>query len=213
MTHKLQLVEHRNSNRKRLRRRAFVQALGVATSALLSSTLTSGCKQETGPNEPPQPDAEQFDLPTLGGAPDTPQGRTVAAFVDTVIPGKHRDPEGAVGGIDVGAPGLFFDPELPALPFVGVLVLVLDANTSALHQLPRFADATPSQRDQVVAQCLQETEVFAFAVQLAKLAYFASEPAAAHLGYPGPNDGYVNDADFGFGMPMAQEMTADGNLP
>src|SRR5512145_328058 len=48
-----------------------------------------------------------FDLPTLGGAPDTPQGRAIAAFVDTVVPGSWRDPDGAPGGIDAGAPALF----------------------------------------------------------------------------------------------------------
>lgn len=150
-------------------------------------------------------------LPSLGGAPDSHQGATVAAFVDAVIPGKHRDPEGAPGGIDVGAPALFFDPDLPAAPFVGVLVLVLDATAKRMFEGIAFAMLLPSQRDKVVEQCLRDTDVFGFAVQLAKLAFFASPQAAAHLGYPGSNSGYIKDADFGFGVALSEEQTTDGN--
>ncbi len=71
-------------------------------------------------------------LPSLGGAPDTADGRAVAAFVDTVVPGAHRDPTGAPGGLDVDAPAMFFDPELPAAPFVPILVLALDARARTM---------------------------------------------------------------------------------
>ena len=140
-----------------------------------------------------------FDLPTLGGAPDTPQGRAIAAFVDTVVPGRHRDPTGAVGGIDTGAPAFFFDTSLPA------------ATSFNLHRVRQFSSLTPEQREAVVEEALVTTPVFAFAVQLAKLAYFASPEAGAHLGYPGANTGYASDPDFSFGRAMATEITSDGN--
>lgn len=157
------------------------------------------------------PDGGTFDLPTLGGAPDTPEGRAIAAFVDTVVPGMHRDPTGAVGGIDVGAPGFFFDPSLPAAPYVGVLVLALDAAAVSTHRVRQFVSLTPDQRDDAVAEAIRTSSVFAFAIQLAKLAYFASPEAGAHLGYPGANTGYVDDPNFSFGRAMATEITSDGN--
>lgn len=43
---------------------------------------------------------------TVFAAADCPEGAE-AAFVDTLIPGAHRDPTGAPGGIDANVPGLF----------------------------------------------------------------------------------------------------------
>jgi hypothetical protein len=151
-------------------------------------------------------------LPTLGGAPDTDQGRAIAALVDTVIPGKHRDPTGAPGGIDVGAPGLFFDPSLPALQFVPLLTVLLDGETNAIFPNRAFEELTPAQREQVLDSALQHTEQLTFAVTLAKLAYFSSAGAGKHLGYPGANDGYVDDPLFSFNTALTREITKNGNL-
>ena len=42
----------------------------------------------------PGPDVAHWEstseLPTLGGAPDTPEGRVIAAFCDTVVPGAEQ---------------------------------------------------------------------------------------------------------------------------
>lgn len=161
---------------------------------------------DTGPPEVPP-----FDLPTLGGAPDTPHGRAIAAFCDTVVPGRHRDPTGAPGAIDAGAPALFFDPELPAAPLVPLLVLVLDAKARELRRT-LFERLTPAERDDALAQILEEADVMAFAVQLAQLAYFSSAVGGEHLGYPGANPGYVDHPDLSFGGPQSRERTTDGNL-
>jgi hypothetical protein len=197
-------------------RRELLRMAGLAAAALATPGALAAC--DGGPTPPPdggpQPDAgpEPFDLPTLGGAPDTAEGRTIAALVDTVMPGRHRDPTGAPGGIDVGAPAFFFDPALPAASFVPLLVALLDSTATELHGIRRFTRLTPEQRDAVVERALRDVPVFAFAVQLAKLAYYASAEAGAHLGYPGANTGYVDDADFSFGRAMAREITTDGNL-
>jgi hypothetical protein len=151
-------------------------------------------------------------LPTLGGAPDTEEGRAIAALVDTVVPGKHRDPTGAPGGIDTGAPGMFFDPELPALRFVPLLVLLLDGESGQRFAGRAFADLTPAERETVLDSALKTTPQLEFAVTLAKLAYYSSPIAAKHLGYPGANDGYINDPLFSFGRPLTTEITRDGNL-
>lgn len=152
-------------------------------------------------------------LPTLGGAPDTHDGRVIAAFIDTVVPGQHRDPEGKVGGIDVGAPGMFFDPDLPAAPFLPLLVVLLDAASTGAHPDRTFDQLTPAEREQVLTDALAATPLLDFAVQLGKLAFFSSEQAGLTLGYPGPNPGYVNDTNLSFGTAITTELTIDGNYP
>ena len=195
-------------------RRQFMQTLGVATAAFSSFPWTLGCDSTEPMNPGDDLDASTpgLHLPTLGGAPDTENGRAIAAFVDTVIPGAYRDPTGAPGGIDVGAPGMFFDPALPAAPFVGLLTLVLNTNAGEQFGQPAFERLRPEEREAVVERALEEIPIFAFAIQLAKLAYFSTETAGAHLGYPGANPGYVGDPDLSFGRVMAAEMTSDGNL-
>jgi hypothetical protein len=152
-------------------------------------------------------------LPSLGGAPDTPDGHTIAAFLDTIVPSAYRDPTGAPGALDVGAGRMFFDPELPAAPFVPLLALVLENRARTDHQGRGFSELTPAERESSVTRLLATAPLMGFAIQLAKLAFFSTRVAADHLGYPGPNPGYVDHPDFTFGRAMANEITDDGNLP
>ncbi len=184
-------------------RREFIRVAGAAA-GLFALDQVAGCL-------PSADDSPR--LPSLGGAPDSDQGRAIAAFVDTVIPGKYRDSTGAPGGLDVGAPALFFDPSLPALKYVPLLVLILDGQANQAFSGKAFAELTPSQRDQVLDGALGQIEQLQFAVTLAKLAYFSSDGAARHLGYPGANSGYVDDPLFSFNLALTREITSDGNLP
>ena len=111
----------------------------------------------------------------------------------------------------MGAAALFFDPSLPALAFVPLLVTFLDGGANRLHD-GDFDQVTPAQREAVVEDALAGFAPMEFAVQLAKLAYFTSAGAQAGLGYPGANAGYLNDPDFSFGTPLTREITRDGNL-
>lgn len=204
-----------------LHRREFIR---VAT--LAAAAFGVGCRPgETDETDVPGPlpcvapdptwgpstDAN-VDLPHLGGAPDTPEGRTIAVFCDTVIPGSHRDPTGAPGAIDAGAAALFFDPELPALAFVPLLVAYLDLVANNAHGVP-FAHLAAGDRDAVLDTALASLDLLDFAVQLAKLAFFSTAAAGCWLGYPGANAGYVDDPDFSYGVALADELTTDGNLP
>ncbi len=209
-----------NEQLRALSRREFVQ---VATVAAGSFALlpTIGCSDDDG-NGDDSPDAgptecdpasDSICLPTIGGAPDTHVGHVIAAFVDTIIPGRHRDPLGHPGGIDTNAPALFFDPELPAIEFVSLLAAYLDGTARRNFEGKEFTELTPEQRDEAVTIAIDGFEQMEFAVQLAKLAFYSSREAADYLGYPGANPGYYGDADFTFGVPMSQEITGDGNLP
>jgi hypothetical protein len=193
-----------STNLQQFSRREFIRVASAAAGLFALNDL-AGCSSDT-PNA-------GAGLPSLGGAPNTDEGRTIAAFVDTVVPGRYRDPKGAPGGIDVGAPGLFFDPTLPALPFVPLLVLVLDSQAALAFNGASFQSLTVAQRETVILASLDAAPQVDFAMTLAKLAYFSSDGAAKYLGYPGANNGYINDPNFSFGTALTTEITSDGNLP
>jgi hypothetical protein len=137
----------------------------------------------------------------------------VAAFVDTVIPGKHRDPKGQVGALDVSAAALFFDESFPAKDYVGALALFLESGARSLSDGSGFASISPREREKVLSALLTPGSPLEFAISLAKLAFLSTDEAGRSFGYPGANDGYVNHPDFSFGRPMSRELTSDGNLP
>jgi hypothetical protein len=184
-----------------LTRREWLRLSGVALSG-----LWLGCG-----GRGPACDGSDACLPSLGGAPDSHEGRVIAAFCDTVVPGRHRDPTGAPGALDVGAAALFFDPALPALPLVDLLVTFLDGTAQRLHRAD-FDALAPAARDQVVEQALADLPPLELAIQLAKLAFYTSAGGQAALGYPGANPGYLDHPDFSFGTALTRELTRDGNL-
>jgi hypothetical protein len=185
-------------------RREFCRVAG----ALAGLAALPRCS--SGPGSPP---AATSMLPSLGGAPDTHEGHTIAAFCDTVVPGRYRDPAGTPGAIDTNAPALFFDPSLPALPYVGLLVILLDGYAAKQRPGAQFVDLVPDERDAAVAAAVDAVDLMYFAIELAKLAHYSSTEAGTALGYPGANPGYWNDPDFSFSRPMAREITVDGNYP
>jgi len=185
-------------------RREFLRLCAAAAGAAAALGLP-GCGAGGGETAGPG-------LPSLGGAPDSHEGKTIAAFCDVVIPGAHRDPRRAPGALDVGAVAPFFDPALPAAQFVPTLVALLDLRAQDDFDL-HFIALVPAQRETVLERLLADFDLLDFAVQLAKLAYYTAPAGAQHLGYPGANPGYVNDPDFSFGGVLTREITLDGNLP
>lgn len=196
---------------RQITRRQFAELMASATAALAMF--------DCGPQKPRVvPYVETSDLPSLGGAPDTAEGRTIAAFLDTVIPGKHRDPTGAPGALDVNAAKEFFDPDTPVKQFVPLLVLVLDSVSQSEFDRT-FVQLKPQYREQVLEKIGAQVPESEFAIQIAKLAYYASDEAAAHLGYPGANAGYINHPQFSFRKEMSKPLASTlnpahpGNLP
>jgi hypothetical protein len=188
-------------------RRDFIRAV----SALAGAFALPACSDNE--RRPGVPDAApgSFDLPSLGGAPNTHEGRVIAAFCDTVVPGAYRDPLGKPGAIDAGAPALFFDPTLPALQYVSLLVTVLDGFSRTKNDGRDFDAVGPDGRDAALAAAEDSQDLIQFAIQLAKLAFYSSSTAGDYLGYPGPNTGYWADPDFSFGIALSREITKDGN--
>jgi hypothetical protein len=193
-------------------RRDFIRVATAAAGAFAVAPILGCASEDAGPEAACDPVFDGVCLPSLGGAPDTHDGHVIAAFVDTIVPGAHRDPEGKPGGIDVDAPAMFFDEALPAAEFVPLLVVYLDGVSRRDFGGREFVELEYDERDSAVAAALDGFEPAALAVQMAKLAFYSSEGAARYLGYPGPNGGYYDHPDFTFGAVMATEITDDGNL-
>lgn len=206
-------------------RREFVKLAGVALAALTSAcpgrsvlapvgdSGVDATARETSVSDAAGSDAGPASLPTLGGAPDTHAGWTVAALCDTVMPGRHRDPLGKPGAIDTGTPGMFFDPLLPAAPLVPLLVVLLDGASRRINAGRLFTALTPDEREATLVTAVGDVPELEFGIQLVKLGFYSSDAMRDYLGYPGANPGYLNDPDFTFGRAMATERTTDGNLP
>jgi hypothetical protein len=188
-------------------RREFIRRVSVLAGAFALPACSDDQRRPEAADAAPG----ASDLPTLGGAPDTHEGHVVAAFCDTVVPGAYRDPLGKPGGIDVGAPGLFFDPTLPAAQYVTLLVVTLDGYSRVANRGRQFDEIDPDERTAALASAEDGEDLIQFAIQLGKLAFYSSAEAGTYLGYPGPNTGYWADGNFSFGIPLSREITKDGN--
>ncbi len=207
-----------------IRRREFLKLAALATTALAgactgrSLVVSDASTAMDAGADVPQTDATPADvnvtgLPSLGGAPNTHDGQTIAAFCDTVIPGMYRDPLGKPGAIDADTPALFFDPALPAAPLVPLLTVLLDGASRRANGGRSFATITPAEREATLIAAVGDVPELEFGIQLVKLGFYSADVVHGYLGYPGANTGYRNDPDFTFGVAMATERTTDGNLP
>ncbi len=206
-----------------LARRDFFKVAGVAFAALSSACTgrslfvsapdagVDGAADASAPDVN-RPDVNVTGLPTLGGAPNTHEGQTVAALCDTVVPGRHRDPMGKPGAIDTDTPGMFFDPLLPAAPLVPLLVVLLDGASRRANGGRLFVALTPDEREATLITAIGDVPELEFGIQLVKLGFYSSDPVRDYLGYPGANTGYLHDPDFTMGRAMSTERTVDGNL-
>lgn len=137
------------------------------------------------------------------------------AYVGTLVPGPAEDPAGTPGGVEAGG----VDSILEHAPYV-VPLLVADLTGAALaaHGKPFEALAYP-QREALVVQAFADGARLPYhliALSLGAGAFYADYHAAAgnrvggaHLGFPGPSDGYLDTyADrTGHGQPQREAIT------
>lgn len=146
--------------------------------------------------------------------PESETERTLAAFVDAVVPGYGSDPDGAPGALDACGLNVVFDPALPLAALAGLLAMQLDATATRLHGKP-FVELGLGDREDVLEDAEQDMPELTLAIRLARTAFYGaqySDIAEQWLGVLGPSLGYLEE-DFTFLDPQSDEMTDDGNLP
>ncbi len=196
-------------------RRAFLKTAGKATfgTALAAALLHGPLGQLYAKVRFPKPDHE----PVKGACAEavTADEKTVAAIVDTVVPGPASDPDGYPGALDTCAFNLIYDefyPFVSALPFLLALVNKKSDNKYG----KTFEELDLVKRTQVLKESESAVPLMRLAYRFIRSAFYAANynmVGAKHFGWPGPNLGYTEHKDFSFGKAICKEMTKDGNLP
>ena len=146
---------------------------------------------------------------------ETTEEMTVAAIVDTVVPGRQSDPSGAPGAIDSCALNLIYDefwPFVSAMP----LILSLVNNLASDDYSKTFLECDLEERTRVLAQAEDKLPLIRLAYRFIRSAFYAvnyNMVGGSYLNWPGPNLGYKDHPEMSFRQPVSKELTKDGNLP
>lgn len=176
-------------------RRQLLAAAGAAVGALTLPPVASAAPQRAA------------QVPDLDPAALLP---TLAAYVDTLVPGPGSDPEGTPGAVEAGA----VDQLLEELPYPAVVPFVVaDVTAAALaaHGRPFEALDYP-EREAILVTAFADPSrsvyhLIAFAVATGCFyADFRNHVGSVHLGLPGPSDGYL--ATFADGSSHGQPQAA-----
>ena len=196
-------------------RRAFLKTAGKVTfGAAMATAMFHGPLGELYARVRfPKPDHD----PLKGACAQamTADEKTVAAIVDTVVPGPASDPDGYPGALDTCALNLIYDefyPFVSALPFLLALVNKKADNTYGV----KFVELDLVKRTAVLKESESALPLMRLAYRFIRSAFYAANynmVGAQHFGWPGPNLGYTEHADFTFNKAVSKELTKDGNLP
>jgi len=145
-------------------------------------------------------------------ASDDPVTALLEAYASTLVPGPADDPEGTAGAVEAGA----VEQLRRRVPYV-VPPLVADLTGAALaaHGRP-FAALSYPEREALLVEAFADDRrapyhLIALAIGAgAFYGDFANRVGGAHLGFPGPSDGYLATYSdhTGHGQPQAAAVPA-----
>lgn len=194
-------------------RRTFLKQATRVTLAVLatgSAMNAFGQGTESTFNAPP------FARPPIPNACISPVGdaeQTLAAVVDTVVPGAAIDPEGKPGGLDGCAMNLLLDDFYPFKSMLGQLAGLID-----LKARPKggdFIELDYETRLAVLVEAQHDLPLLRLAFKAIRSAFYGGAYNAIgmdYVNYPGPNLGYSHIPDASFRRPVCNEKT-DGWMP
>ena len=206
---------HQGEKQGELDRRTFLRiASGGSLGAALAALLCRGpFRQALASVEFPEPDHQPLEGACIAAASD--DEKTVAAIVDTIVPGRTTDPTGAPGALESCAFNLIYDDFFPFAANLPLLLPLVDGLADQLYGKP-FVNCSLEERTEVLKRAEETLPFIRLAYRFIRSAFYAGNynyVGTTSIGWPGPNLGYVGHPDFTFGEPLAQELTVDGNLP
>lgn len=144
--------------------------------------------------------------------PDDPVSALLQAYASTLVPGPADDPAGTPGAVEAGAVDQF-GVQVPYV--IPLLVTDLTAAALAAHGAP-FASLDYRQREALLVEAFADDQrspyhLIALAVGAGTFyGDFRNRVGGAHLGFPGPSDGYLASYTdrTGHGQPEAEAVPA-----
>ena len=196
-------------------RRQFISTAGKASfGAALAAAIFHGPLGELYARvRYPRPDHE----PVKGACAVavTDDEKTVAAIVDTVVPGPASDPDGYPGALDTCALNLIYDefyPFVSALPF---LLALVDKKADNKYGV-KFVQLDLVKRTEILRASESALPLMRLAYRFIRSAFYGAAytmRGTEYMGWPGPNLGYLDHPELSFREALADELTDDGNLP
>jgi len=194
-------------DRRRFLRDAGGWALGLlAGSAALGELRAAAEEGRVYPRVP---------LPDACVPPETDVERTLAAILDTVVPGPELDPEGAPGALEACGLNLMLDDGFPFRAYAPMIATLMDQTARQAHG-KAFLELGYEPRLDVLVKAEDKLPLLRLAYRAIRSAFYGGAYNGLgldYLGYPGPNLGYRHLPDFSFRRPVCTEASTTGWLP
>ena len=196
-------------------RRQFLKLVGQGTfgAALAAAIFHGPLRKLYASVKYPDPDHQPLQGACVAAL--TEDEKKVAAMVDTVVPGRSTDPDGAPGALESCALNLIYDEFYPFVQALPVLLLLVDTLAGNLFS-KTFVECDLKQRTKVLTEAEKQVAMVRLAYRFIRSTFYAATynmVGAKFFNWPGPNLGYTQHQDFSFGRAMSRELTKDGNLP
>ncbi len=146
---------------------------------------------------------------------ETPLEKTLAAILETVVPGAETDPEAAPGAIEACAMNLLSDGAFPFRENAQLISGLMDGLATAAHGVP-FAALPPNEREPLLIEAQESLPLLRLAYRAIRSAFYGGAYNGVgldYVGFPGPNLGYRHLPEFSFRKPVSKELTDEGWMP
>ena len=167
---------------------------------------------EAGFTPPPFP---RPPLPNACIEPSTPVEKTLAAVLETVVPGLATDPDGEPGAIESCAMNLMVDDAYPFRGYASLIATLMDSLAKKAHERA-FVHIDPDARLGVLVDAQESLPLLRLAYRAIRSTFYGGAyngVGLGYLGYPGPNLGYRHLEEASFRVPVCKEMTGEGWMP
>jgi hypothetical protein len=160
----------------------------------------------------------RYPRPALEGAclqPWDDTERTLAAVLDTVVPGPSIDPEGAPGALEGCGLNLMLDDAYPFRGYAALIARLMDQTARQAHG-QAFVDLAYEPRLEVLVKAEEALPLLRLAYRAIRSAFYGGAyngQGLAYLHYPGPNLGWRHLPEFSFRKAVCKEKSETGWLP
>lgn len=195
-------------------RRDFLRTSGQGLMVWILQSIASDLVRAALPHHLGRP----FARDPLPGACLSPLGQTeatLAAMLDTVVPGPATDPEGQPGALEACGMNILLDGSFPFRQYADLFAMLLDGMAEDARGRP-FAELEYPDRLSVLLRAQEEMPLLRLAFRAVRSAFFGGAyngVGLRYVRYPGPCLGWRHVAECSFREPVCRERTSEGWMP